>query len=413
MKAVLFWILRVFASIALLFFLWMATAFGVFAADQKSSTTPAIAFASSAVGDDKRFRLWLDFDKPVVPKAYVLNNPRRLIVDLPEVVFSLGEGASQSRSSLVEKLQFGTVAPGRSRVVLSLNQPVMIKNQEFKQGVEENRHRFVLDIVVTSNETFEKAAIAAAKANSGGKVAWKGDRIEQAKTNDRKFTIVIDPGHGGIDGGAVGKGKSVEKNITLSFAKSLKAKFADKKKFRVVLTREADVFVQLDERLNIARRNKADLMISIHADSLRQSRIRGATIYTLSREGTDELSRQLAEKQNRADLIAGLDLPEVKEDVSDILIDLTRRETEAFSVQFAKELVGKFQKGIKLIKNPHRGADFFVLRAAEVPSVLLELGYLSNRNDERLMRSKKWQNLATELLADAILAFFETRSVAQ
>ena len=163
------------------------------------------------------------------------------------------------------------------------------------------------------------------------------------------------------------------------------------------------------ERMQLARRNQADLFISIHADSLRQSRIRGATIYTLSEEGTDDLSNQLAEKQNRSDLIAGLGLPELAPNVNDILIDLTRRETEEFSHQFASIAVRTLKDEIRLIKNPHRAANFFVLRAADVPSILVELGYLSNPQDERLMRSTRWLEKAALKLSKAIDAFFLPR----
>ena len=378
-----------------------------------SAARPIIAFAARIVGNDERFRLIVDFDQHAAPNIYLLDKPKRLIIDLPETLFNLNDAVEQSNSSLVSDFRFGTVAPGVSRIVISLLQAVKIERKTFKELREETRHRLVLDIVKSSEEEFSIAAMAGAAERAGGRVAWKGSRIQRAKVQEKKFVLVLDPGHGGIDGGAVGGGKTIEKDVTLKFAKAIVAALKDEPRIKVLLTRQEDVFVALTERLSFARRNKADLLISIHADSLRQKNIRGATVYTLSEEGSDELSRQLAEKQNRADLIAGLELPKVDNKITDILIDLTRRETEGFSIRFADILVAQMQSGIQLIKNPHRSADFFVLRAADIPSILLELGYLSNQRDEKLMGSAKWRMKAADKVQKATLRFFGPRMLAQ
>jgi len=181
--------------------------------------------------------------------------------------------------------------------------------------------------------------------------------------------------------------------------------------FKVVMTRDADVFVPLGERSAIARRYKADMLLSIHADSFSQIGVRGATIYTLSKTGSDDLSQLLAEKENRSDLIAGLSLPKKNSLVTDILIDLTRRETDVFSKRIAEIMVERLRGGITLIKNPHRSANFRVLRAPEVPSVLLELGYLSNRKDEQLMQETAWQKNTAERITEALRSFFRQRWV--
>ena len=374
---------------------------------------PAIAFAARIVGDANRFRLIVDFDKKITHKAYVLDSPKRLIIDLSDTVFSLDDSAANSPSPLVTDFRRGTIAPGKSRIVLSLGEPATLLKQDLKALEGGTRHRLILDAKRASQDEFASAALKGAEQQAGGRVSYKGDRIERADKKAEKFVIVVDPGHGGIDGGAVGAGKTVEKDVTLQFALALRDKLKDHPALTILLTRETDTFVSLVERVAIARRNHADLMISVHADSLRQKNIRGATIYTLSEDGSDELSKELADEQNRSDLIAGLDIPRLDESVSDILIDLTRRETETFSTRFADMLVDQMKKQIKLIKNPHRSADFYVLRAAEIPSVLLELGYLSNKRDEKLMRSREWVLKTADNVQQAALKFFAPRMAAQ
>lgn len=366
----------------------------------KAASDPPIAFAARVVGDDSRTRLIVDFDRKVDYDVYLLDNPKRVMIDLPETLFSLDSDSEKLPETLVSRLRYGTVAAGRSRVVLELAQPVSVSGNQLREVDSGNRHRLIVDLVRAPQEKFVKSVRVAPKPVSG-----KGDKPKQK----RVFKIVLDPGHGGIDGGATGAGRVREKNITLEFALKLREALEKNPAFDVVMTRETDVFMRLPERLEVASLHNVDLFMSIHADSLRQRGIRGATVYTLSERGSDDLARVLAQKQNRADLIAGLELPKEKPKVADILIDLTRRETEVFSIRFARLLVRSMKKDIRLIRNPHRSADFFVLKAPEVPSVLLELGYLSNREDEKLMASGDWQDKAVRRVKDAIVDFFAPR----
>ncbi|MFD0917885.1 N-acetylmuramoyl-L-alanine amidase [Pseudahrensia aquimaris] len=377
--------------------------------EQDAKAMPPIAFAGRIVGNDERFRLIVDFDKDVKRDVVVLDNPRRLIIDMDEVVFSLGEQLTNSPSSLVRGVRFGSIAPGRSRIVVSLNEPIEIRRQSFVELKEQERHRLIIDSVGTTQQRFAAIAKDGEARLARGATAWKGDRVTRPRGPRKTFRVVIDPGHGGIDGGATGRHQSIEKEITLSFAKKLRDELSGNPLIEVLLTREEDTFVSLRERLNFARRHKAHLKISVHADSLGQKNIRGATVYTLSEEGSDSLSRVLAAKQNRADLVAGLSLPEAEKGTTDILIDLTRRETEVFSRQLAHLLVKHLRKSVELINNPNRSADFFVLKAPDVPSVLLELGYLSNDQDEKLMQSVAWRRKAAKSVADAIVDFLEPR----
>ena len=379
-------------------------------AEAKERQKPAIAFAARVVGDKNRTRLFIDFDRKVTHKVLYLENPNRVVIDLPETVFNFGGDHQDRIRGLVSDIRQGAIAPGRSRVVLMTNAPAEIEKSDVSPLGSDGRHRLTFDLIRTDAESYRAAVfLQAGQFGISGNVAYKGDRISRGKRrNGSKFVVVIDPGHGGIDGGAEGEGGSTEKSVTLAFTLALKKQLERDNRVDVVSTRDSDIFVSLDERVAIARRSEADLMISVHADSLRQRHIRGATIYTLSAEGSDELSRTIAEKENRADLFAGLALPETSEDVTNILIDLTRRETKLFSGQFAEVLVGQLKNRIRLIKNPVRAANFHVLRAHGIPSVLLELGYMSNAEDEHQMKDRQWQERAAMIVKTAIVRFLVT-----
>jgi N-acetylmuramoyl-L-alanine amidase len=217
---------------------------------------------------------------------------------------------------------------------------------------------------------------------------------------------MIDPGHGGIDSGAVTQGGMTEKQIVLEFSHALRERLEASGLVRVAMTRTGDVFVPLRDRVRMARAQKAALFISIHADSVvDEADVRGATVYTLSERASDERAQRLAEKENRADLAAGLDLKDDQDEVADILFDLARRETRLFSQSFARGLVQTLPRATRVHKNPLRAASFRVLRAPDVPSVLLELGYLSSDEDARLMMSEAWRRETAAAAADAIQRF--------
>ncbi len=383
-----------------------ATLSRVFAAE------PAVAYSARLIGDEKRSRLVMDFDAKISIQTFYLENPFRVVIELPESIFNFAPHNNLPANSLIPGFRYGVIAPGRSRIVLNASKPVLIEQSSVQPLQQGNRHRLIIDFVKTDIKTMRSAMF---KQNSDtvftGAVAYKGDRVRPTKRETGKFLIALDPGHGGIDGGARGRSRTMEKEITLSFSRHLTRSLERTGLFKVISTRTKDVFVSLNERVATARRNQADLFLSIHADSLNLSRIRGATVYTLSKTGSDELSMRLAESENRSDLIAGLSLPRENAQVTDILIDLTRRETKIFSVRIADLLVQHFQGGVTLIKNPHRSANFHVLKAPEVPSILLELGYLSNRQDEKLMQEPDWQKKAAKRVTDAMVSFFRQRMV--
>jgi N-acetylmuramoyl-L-alanine amidase len=224
--------------------------------------------------------------------------------------------------------------------------------------------------------------------------------------------VVIDPGHGGIDSGALGEDGLLEKDVTLEFGRALAAEIRKNGRLEPVLTRDGDSFLSLGERVEVAHRHKAELFISIHADSVRQDYVRGATVYTLSDDASDDLAAALAERENRSDILAGLALEKQDEEDADILFDLARRETRNFSVRFAQALVEDIDGTIPLNSNPLRRAAFKVLKAPDVPSVLLELGYLSNAEDEALFLAESWPQKEAAAVAAAIEEFFAGKATA-
>ena len=375
-----------------------------------SHRNTAIAFAARIAGDENRTRLVVDFDQKISFKILFLESPNRLIIDLPDTVFNFSKDRQKALHGLIAGLRYGAIAPGRSRIVLLTNSPTSIDKSSLEPHGENGHHRLKLDILKTDAESYRNAIfLQSGNFGKSGNVAYKGDRISRNSDENNKITIIIDPGHGGIDGGAEGKKAGAEKIITLNFALKLKHELEKSSMLRVLLTRNEDTFVSLSERVSFAQRNQADLMISLHADTLRQKQIRGATVYTLSQEGSDELAEYLAKKENRSDLVAGLALPEENTEVTDILIELTRRETKSFSLQIARNLVSQLKGRIKLIKNPLRAANFHVLRAPEIPSVLIELGYLSNATDEYQLSSALWQQTTAEHIKIAIMNYLRPK----
>jgi len=225
-----------------------------------------------------------------------------------------------------------------------------------------------------------------------------------------KPLIVIDPGHGGIDVGAQAAGRPAEKEIVLEFARALARKLEETGRFSTLLTREGDVFVSLPERVRVARAAGAQLFLSIHADSLNEATVSGATVYTVSDKASDAHAARLAEKENLADKVAGFETMEDSSEVSDILFDLTRRETRTYSHFFARSLVAYWKDAGKLNKNPIRSAGFRVLMAPDVPSVLLELGYLSSRAEAAKLSQPEWQAQAAGSVVKSVDDFFEPRA---
>ncbi|MGX1496706.1 N-acetylmuramoyl-L-alanine amidase [Labrenzia sp. MBR-25] len=367
-------------------------------------------------GDETRTRFVLDMNRQVTPVISGLANPDRLIIDLPEVEFSIPADSGESGRGLVADWRFGLFAVGRSRVVMDLTGPVKVDKTFFLPAVDDQPARLVVDLVSATAEDFRtfvetsRPKRVMARDNS----APKSDRLTAPK-NREKPLIVLDPGHGGIDTGAIGVHGTLEKAIVLDFAKLLKEKLDESGLYNVRLTRDDDTFIPLGRRVEIGHELEADLFISIHADSVRRGQkfARGATVYTISDRASDQLAEDLAQSENMSDVIAGVDLAEEPTEVTDILIDLARRETRSFSVYFARSLVDELKSAVRLINNPHRSAGFRVLKAHDVPSVLVELGYLSNEHDEKLLISDEWRERMSKAVTEAVHGFFRPRLARQ
>lgn len=362
-------------------------------------------------GDEVKTRVVLDFDKPFEPKWFLLTKPFRVVIDMPKTQFAIDPDMTKGHG-LVSIVRYGQFDDGHSRMILGGKKPFAVDNLSVIRNEKGEGHRLAIDLVSSSKDRFDQAMARQSGLNSGVRTAPKVDRIGTragGSTADRPFTVVIDPGHGGIDGGARGLNGTVEKTITLAFSLELKKKLEGVGNLRIFLTRETDKFLRLRERVSIARQYEADLFISVHADTIRYRGVRGATVYTVSEKASDDVAEAIANNENLVDELAGIAPEETNHEVTDILLDLLRRETQTFSIRFARSLVGEMSQTVELIKNPHRFAGFQVLTAPDVPSVLLELGYLSNRKDEALLRDPKWRAKASDSIVAAVVRFAQSR----
>ena len=400
---------------------------------------PAVAVSSRVDVTSSLTRLSVDLTAPVPARAFVLSDPDRVVIDLPEVNFqidasagragqltapakplpaaapSLGKGrqgrghnaavaANPVGLSLIRAYRFGMLGPGRSRIVIDLTGPARIIRALAEPIAQGSPARLVVELASTDRDAFVAEAALAAKLQAQPQASEPPAPLAAASGRP---VIVIDPGHGGIDAGASGLSGSVEKILVYDFSLALAAKLEAAGAYEVILTRKGDIFVSLGDRVKIARDRQAALFVSIHADTLSESaKVQGATIYTVSENASDQEAGRIAEKENQADSAAGVDGREEASGVSDILFDLTRRETRAYSHLFARTLVGVWQAAGRLNKNPQRSAGFKVLKAPDVPSVLIELGYLSSEQDVAALNSAEWRDKASSTIAQSIGQFF-------
>jgi N-acetylmuramoyl-L-alanine amidase len=360
-------------------------------------------------GDDTQTRMVVDFDRKIEFRAFTLANPYRLVIDMQQVAFQLSPKAGEARRGLVKAFRFGLVMQGGSRIVVDLAKPARVDKAFVLESANDQPARLVLDLSAVDRDTFMRAI---ALDNRAPEAATRHSAPDEARVDtDTRPMIVIDPGHGGIDNGTRAPTGENEKNLVLEFCLALRDKIEKTGKYRVTMTRADDTFVPLDERVQIARSKKASLFISVHADALasRDSAAQGATVYTLSERASDPAAARFAEAENRSDVIAGLDLSAEPSDVADILIDLARRETKTFSVQFARVLVTEMRTAARLHQNPLKSAGFRVLKAPDVPSVLIELGFVTNKEDVKALTSEAWRLRTAETVVQAVDTFFTTR----
>ena len=323
------------ALVVLCAFLLMDLASGANAA----AGEPVQAHGYKMAGDAARMRGVIRFDREPEVRWSLLRGPHRLMLDLPDTSVEF-DHAELSARGMVTDVQYGHLEDDKSRVIISFDGPFQVERVDILENDEGDGSRLVADIVATSESAFEKAMVEQIEVTASTTTTPKVDRIAHA-AGERPVRIVIDPGHGGIDTGAEGPNGTLEKTITLAFSLELKKKLQDTGLYDVFMTRDRDEFLRLDERVKIARQHEADLLISVHADSIRLKNVRGATVYTVSDKASDAEAAAKAIRENLADAIGGIVVEEEDQGVADILADLIRRETQTFSIRFARSLVGE------------------------------------------------------------------------
>ncbi len=367
----------------------------------------------------------VDLSRRAEYRALFLNEPMRLVVDFPALDFRLNSVAHSPRG-VIAGYRYGRFDSETSRLVFDLSAPVRIRKVGYTLPSAKKGQQLILELERTSSVEFQAAIQPWAPSGSELKqaeaetttasaapqlAAAPGARIavrpkpspaavtlppkpEAAKPGDRrtgdKRIVVLDPGHGGVDPGAIGAHGTMEKNVTLGIAREVRRQLEATGRYRVHLTRDSDVFIRLRDRVAKARAVNAELFVSIHADSIGNRHTSGASIYSLSETASDSEAAALAQRENRADIIAGVDLSHETPEVATILIDLAQRETNNQSAILAGVLVQELARDVPLLPaKPHRFAGFAVLKAPDVPSVLVELGYLSNPAEERLLNRQQ------------------------
>ena len=394
-------------------FLGVLFAAAVLAAERPAAAPAADSFpvATDARlgGDEAQTRFVMDLSRKIDLRAFTLADPYRVVLDIPEVTFALPPKSGESGRGLIKAFRFGLMMPGGSRLVFDLAKPARIDKAFVVDAADGAPARLVLDLAPTDRESFlHKIAIE----NKAVHADLAPPSEPAANPGDSRPLVVLDPGHGGIDTGTKAPGGEImEKNIVLDFAAALRQRIENTGKYRVLMTRTDDTFIPLADRVRVARNAGAALLVSIHADFLPHGEgdAQGATIYTLSDTATDSESERLAEQENRADVIAGVDLKDQPDDVAGILLDLAQRETKTYSIQFAHKLVGEMKSATRLHKEPLKSAGFRVLRAPDVPSVLVELGYVSNKQDLQSLLSDSWRDKTADAMAKAVDGYFATR----
>lgn len=354
-------------------------------------------------------RVVLDSDKSFNYKVFTLKDPSRLVIDVFDSNTAKSFNDTIGKNNIITKVRVGNIDGGK-RFVFDLNKPIAVDKISFLKPQSGFNWRFFVDISITSERAFNaKIGDKYAYSNLSGTKIKSAEEDKPARqpvdTKKSKHVIVIDPGHGGKDPGAIGYSGVYEKNITLAMGKELKSTL-EKAGYTVYLTRSTDIFINLRERYQIARRKKADLFISVHADSAKNRSATGLSVYTLSENASDREAAALAERENKADLIGGMDLNNEDKELTSVFISLSQNMTRKNSSDFAELLQAEMKKSIKLVNNAHRFAGFAVLKAPDIPSVLLELGYLSNRNEEKLLKQTDYRKKLAQSTLQAVNKYF-------
>jgi N-acetylmuramoyl-L-alanine amidase len=358
-------------------------------------------------------RVVIDLSAKPEWNLFVLDRPYRVVVDIADAGWKLNARPDPPRG-LITSLRYGRFATDTGRLVLESADATVAARQFVLPPQAGHGHRLVIDLRPADETQFAAARAATqppsrllAAVQQDGAARPAGSPPEPPSRQLRVRTVVIDPGHGGADPGALGRGRTKEKDVVLAVGRVLRQALQKTGRYRVVMTRATDKFIPLRQRVRIARKAGADLFVSLHADAAAGRTVHGAGIYTLSETASDREAAALARRENQSDIIAGVDLSQNADEVTNlILIDLVQRRTMNDSARFARVAVREIGKTISLRRNPHRFAGFRVLRAPDVPSVLVELGFLSNAAEEKKLRSADWQRRVAAAIVTAVDAYF-------
>jgi len=360
----------------------------------------------------QRARLIIDLTGPTEFAIVSLDGPNRIAIDVKAFELKILAPPDVAGEGIVSRYSVEMAEKGRARTTLTLAEPAQVQQAYILDAVADQPARLVVDIIEATPIEFAArvaAYLAASIANQGrAPVTAPTDPGTHVPVTATRPLVVLDPGHGGIDNGATAPNGLHEKAITLTFAQQLQKVLIDSGRFDVALTREDDTYLSLNDRVDLARQNKADIFISLHADSFQEPEIRGASVYTRDENATDVLDKVLADGENRYDIVAGFAIPQATPAVMDILVDLMRREMRKSSFLAAEAIVHQLEPSVALRRFPVRQADFFVLQAPDVPSVLVELGFLSNAADIANLQKSEWRDRVVNALARGIADYFDS-----
>lgn len=413
---------------------WAAEQVTVAAAESKPAVAPG---AKSDIAKDVarpdvalvshplRTRFLIGLPRTVEFQVFSLSNPNRVIVDMPDVAFQLPEATGGKTAGLVSSFRAGESAPGKARVVIEMTEPVVVQSAKIEKGRDGKSQQLALDIVPMQalNKTSRKLTFKASASGLGAvglqpPLPQRAQKPAEKAAKSYKPIIVIDPGHGGNDSGAVKNG-AVEKDVVLAFAKVLRDKLEATGRYKVQMTRDTDVFIPLSDRVDFAEKNKAALFIAVHADYA-QNKARGATIYSL-RDGVASSLKRSAKGEVSSNVLSSSEVSTVKSasggegDVSavrNILTDLAQREVDATQERtsvFSRAVIENMGETTNMRDDPDQQAGFRVLKTAKFPSVLIELAYVTNKEDAEQLKSESWRDKVSDSIKTAVENYFSNQ----
>jgi N-acetylmuramoyl-L-alanine amidase len=400
---------------------------------------PSVEAARVSTTPD-RARLILDLSSVTEFAVASIADPPRIAVDVKAGSVPTVATQPVAGEGIVANFTTTIASDDRVRVELLLTTPSIVQQAYLLDAVGDQPARLVVDLVTTTPEDFAARAAAdlansidravpdavtasaepsapsseaAASSEAVAEVPPPEAPVIEAPAGESRPLIVLDPGHGGVDNGASSPSGIHEKDITLAFALQLRDLLVASGKFDVALTRDDDTYLTLNERVDVARQNKADLLISLHADTFQEADIRGASIYTRDERAADILDKVLTQGETRADVVAGYAPTDAKPAVVDILVDLMRRQMRQQAYLAAGDIVKAMEPSVTLRRFPVRQADFFVLQAPDIPSMLIELGFMSNSADIKNLENQQWRDKVVAAIATGVQGYFEALHAAQ